>query len=179
MPDPESVHPELIPAETRNAKAARYVGALTRISLGTIFMWAFLDKLFGFGHETPSDASWLNGGSPTRGFLSFAATGPFTGFYHTIAGAAWADWMFMLGLFAIGIALLTGVAMRFAAVAGGLLLVMMWSVVLPPDNHLFMDDHLIYAMVLALLALTGAGHTAGLGTWWDRQTLVHRFPILR
>jgi thiosulfate dehydrogenase (quinone) large subunit len=179
MPDPGFVHPELLPAETRNAKAARYVGAVTRISLGTIFLWAFVDKLFGLGHATLGKDSWLNGGSPTDGFLAFAAKGPLTGFYHSIAGAAWADWLFMIGLFAIGVALITGVAMRLTAYAGGLLLILMWSVVLPPENHLFMDDHLIYALVLALLALTGAGRTIGLGTWWESQAAVHRFAVLR
>jgi thiosulfate dehydrogenase (quinone) large subunit len=179
MPDPSFVHPELIPAETRNAKAARYVSAVTRISLGTIFLWAFLDKMFGLGHETPGKESWLHGGSPTDGFLAFGAVGPLSGFYHSIAGAAWADISFMIGLLAIGVALITGVAMRLTAYAGGLLLVMMWSVVLPPANHLFMDDHLIYALVLAMLALTGAGATLGLGAWWQNQSLVRRLPILR
>jgi thiosulfate dehydrogenase [quinone] large subunit len=42
-----------------------------------------------------------------------------------------------------------------------------------------MDDHLIYAMVLAMLALTGAGATLGLGTWWQNQAAVRRFPALR
>jgi thiosulfate dehydrogenase (quinone) large subunit len=179
MPDPNFVHPELIPNEGRNAKLAHYVGALTRISLGTIFLWAFLDKLFGLGHETLRKDSWLNGGSPTDGFLAFGATGPFTGFYHSIAGATWADWLFMLGLLAIGVGLISGLAMRLTAYAGGVLLVMMWSVALPPANHIFMDDHLIYAMVLAMLALTGAGATLGLGGWWEKQTLVRRYAILR
>ena len=51
----------------------------------------------------------------------------------------------MLGLAGIGIALIAGIGMRIAAVAGGLLLVLMWTAVLPPENNPFMDDHLIYA----------------------------------
>ena len=86
------------------------------------------------------------------GFLSFGATGPLQGTYNDIAGAAWADWLFMLGLLGIGAALILGIAMRIAAAAGALLLVMMWSAVLPPENNPFMDDHLIYALVLGLLA---------------------------
>ena len=30
----------------------RYAAAAARISLGWIFLWAFLDKTFGLGHET-------------------------------------------------------------------------------------------------------------------------------
>jgi len=155
------------------------VAAGLRIALGWSFLWAFLDKMFGLGHETKSASAWVNGGHPTQGFLKMAAEGPFKGFYNGIAGAAWADWLFMLGLLAIGTALLAGIAMRLAAVAGGLLLVLMWTAVLPPANNPFMDDHLIYAGLLALLTLLGAGRVLGLGAVWERLPIVQRFPILR
>jgi thiosulfate dehydrogenase [quinone] large subunit len=69
--------------------------------------------------------------------------------------------------------------MRVAAVAGGLLLVMMWTAVLPPANNPFLDDHLIYAGLLAGLALGGAGNTLGLGRAWARLPIVQRLPWLR
>ena len=165
--------------ETTVQRSTRYVLAGLRLALGWIFLWAFLDKLFGLGHETPAANAWVNGGSPTKGFLGKAVSGPFAGVYHGIAGAAWADWLFMLGLAAIGTALIAGVAMRLAAAAGALLMVLMWTAVLPPANNPFMDDHLIYAGVLVLLALTAAGHTLGLGARWDRLPLVQRYPWLR
>src|SRR3954447_16622877 len=118
-----------VATETAAARASRYVLAGLRIALGWIFLWAFLDKLFGLGHETSSAQAWINGGSPTKGFLGKAVSGPFEGFYHGFAGAAWADWLFMLGLAGIGIALIAGIGMRFAAVAGSVLLVAMWSAV--------------------------------------------------
>ncbi|MBY8874302.1 DoxX family membrane protein [Micromonospora sp. PLK6-60] len=166
-------------AETTREKATRYVFAGLRIALGWIFLWAFVDKLFGLGHATPAKNAWLNGGSPTKGFLAFGTAGPFEGFYHGIAGAAWADWLFMLGLLGIGVALILGIGMRIAAVTGGLLLVMMWTAVLPPENNPFMDDHLIYAGLLAALALVGAGNTLGLGRAWAKLPIVTRLPWLR
>ncbi|GAB3070106.1 DoxX family protein [Micromonospora schwarzwaldensis] len=165
--------------ETPRQKATRYVWAGLRIALGWIFLWAFLDKMFGLGHETPGKNAWINGGSPTKGFLGFGVAGPFEGVYHDIAGAAWADWLFMLGLVGIGVALLLGIGTRIAAVAGGLLLVLMWTAVLPPQNNPFLDDHLIYAGLLAGLALVGAGNTLGLGRTWAKLPLVQRFPWLR
>ncbi|WP_428833162.1 hypothetical protein [Micromonospora coerulea] len=165
--------------ETTRQRATRYVFAGLRIALGWTFLWAFLDKLFGLGHGTAAKNAWINGGSPTKGFLTFGAAGPFEGFYHEIAGAAWADWLFMLGLAAIGVALLLGIGMRVTAVAGGILLVMMWTVVLPPENNLFMDDHLIYAGLLAGLALVGAGNTLGLGRVWAKLPIVRRFGWLK
>jgi thiosulfate dehydrogenase [quinone] large subunit len=85
----------------------------------------------------------------------------------------------MIGLAGIGAALILGVTMRIAAAAGALMLVMMWSVVLPPANNVFMDDHLIYALVLVALALVGAGRTLGLGSWWESLPLVKRNAWLR
>ena len=40
-----------------------------RVLLGFEFLWAFLDKTFGLGYATPSARAWINGGSPTKGFL--------------------------------------------------------------------------------------------------------------
>lgn len=167
------------PAPVREPAAAGYVWALARLALGWVFLWAFLDKLFGLGHETAGKQAWIHGGHPTQGFLKMAATGPFKGFYNDLAGAAWVDWLFMIGLAGIGLALILGVAMRIAAAAGAVLLVMMWSAVLPPENNVFMDDHLIYALVLVGLALVGAGDTLGLGRRWGATPLVRRFRFLK
>src|SRR6478736_6564544 len=82
-------------AGSRSATAARYLLAGIRLALGWIFLWAFLDKTFGLGHDTAAAKSWLNGGSPTKGFLGSAAKGPFAGFYHSIAGTGVTDLLFM------------------------------------------------------------------------------------
>ena len=166
-------------AEAAQHRAVRHVLAGLRLGLGWVFLWAFLDKLFGWGFATPAENAWINGGSPTRGFLGNAVSGPFADVYRSFAGAAWADWLFMLGLAAIGTALILGIGLRVAAAAGGLLLVLMWTAVLPPETNPFLDDHLIYAGVLALLALTAAGDTLGLGRVWARLPLVQRLPVLR
>ena len=179
LPSQDGVRPGPAGAETLDRDVVRYAMAAARISLGWIFLWAFLDKTFGLGHETAHADAWIRGGSPTKGFLAFGADGPFTDLYHSLAGAAWADWLFMAGLLGLGTALLLGVAMRVAAASGVLLLVLMWTVVLPPANNPFMDDHLVYAMLLVILAAAGAGTTLGLGTTWGRIPLVRRHGWLR
>jgi len=171
MPDPNFVHPEVVAPETRGAKAARYVAAVARIGLGFTFLWAFVDKLFGWGFATPAAKAWINGGSPTTGFLK-GVEGPFAGLYHGIAGNAFADWGFMLGLLGIGTALILGIGMRVAAVAGSALLLLMWTASLPLTTNPFLDDHLVYAVVLVLLALIGAGKTLGLGAMWEKLPAV-------
>jgi len=151
--------------------AGRYVMAGLRIVVGWVFLWAFLDKLFGLGYATPEARAWLNGGSPTKGFLS-SATGPFAGFYHDLAGTGVANWLFMLGLAGIGTAFLLGIGTRIAAVSGAVMYLMMWTVVLPPVNNPVVDDHIIGAFVVAALAMFAAGDTLGLGRWWKRQPVV-------
>jgi thiosulfate dehydrogenase [quinone] large subunit len=42
-----------------------------------------------------------------------------------------------------------------------------------------MDDHLIYALTLIALALVKAGHTFGLGAYWEQIPIVQRYSVLR
>jgi thiosulfate dehydrogenase [quinone] large subunit len=158
----------------RTATAVRYLLAGIRLALGWVFLWAFLDKLFGLGRSTPAANAWLDGGSPTAGFLGKAAIGPFAGIYHSIAGNAVVDVLFMTALLGIGVALILGIGMRIAAASGALLTVLMWTAVLPPESNPFMDDHLVYAAVLIVLALLSAGTTWGLGRRWAATPLVRR-----
>jgi thiosulfate dehydrogenase (quinone) large subunit len=170
-------------------KAARQALAVLRIAFGLTFLWAFFDKLLALGFATGrapngtvdrfGDAAWIHGGSPTKGFLAFGADGPFTDFYHSIAGAAWADWLFMIALLGIGIALTFGVGMRIAGIGGAVLYLLMWSVVLPPANNPVIDEHILGAITLVALALANAGDTWGLGRWWTKTEAVERYPALR
>lgn len=159
------------------SSTARYLLAGLRLALGWVFLWAFFDKMFGLGHETTAAKSWLNGGSPTKGFLG-SSKGPFEGFFHSIAGNGVVDVLFMAAMLGLGVALILGIGMRLAAVIGALVTVLMWAAVLPPANNPFMDDHLVYAGVLVLLAVLGAGNTFGLGRMWTATSLVRRVPWL-
>jgi len=182
----ETTHPEI--AEVRGsmmtATAAKALAVL-RIATGFVFLWAFLDKTFGLNYATPSAKAWINGGSPTQGFLAHVETGPFQSTFHSIAGAGWANWLFMLGLLGIGVALIAGVAVRIAAVSGVLMLAFMWFAEFPLAQHTsagvptgspnpLTDSHFIYAVVLIVLAATYAGTTWGLGRIWARLPLVQK-----
>jgi thiosulfate dehydrogenase [quinone] large subunit len=153
--------------------AARRALAVLRIMFGFYFLWAFLDKTFGLGFATPGERAWVNGGSPTRGFLS-GVEGPFAGIYNAIAGNALIDILFMVGLLGIGLALILGIGMRVAAISGAILYVLMWTAALPMTTNPILDDHITGAMTLIVLALTAAGTTWGLGTWWARQPFVQK-----
>jgi len=152
-------------------KTAAKALAVLRISTGFIFLWAFLDKTFGFGYATPSAKAWINGGSPTKGFLSSVDVGPggLQTFFHNIAGDPWTNWLFMLGLLGIGVALILGIGLRIAAGAATLMMAMMWLAEWPltqGSSNPLIDYHIIYALVLIVLAAAAAGNTWGLGHRW-------------
>ncbi len=172
------------------ADGSLYVWALLRLSLGFIFLWAFFDKLLGLGFATCKDRlsgdvtvscsdAWLNGGSPTTGFLNNAVTGPFADFYNNLAGLAWVDWLFMLGLLVVGVGLLLGIFVRFASFIGIAMLVLMWSALLWPANTPVLDDHLIYALVLFGVALVDEHQVWGLRAWWLKTSIAKSFPFLK
>jgi thiosulfate dehydrogenase (quinone) large subunit len=182
--------PVLVEVREGLGKGVKRVLAALRLVMGSLFMWAFLDKMFALGFSTgrledgsidffAQGGAALNGGSPTLGFLKFGSRGPLASFWQGIAGETWLNVLFMTVLAGVGLALLLGIGLRIAAISGSLLMLGMWSVALWPENHPFVDDHIIMALVLVVLALTAAGSTWGLGARWSRTRLVQRFPILK
>ncbi|GAB1516861.1 hypothetical protein [Actinophytocola sp. KF-1] len=166
------------------------IAATVRIVTGLVFGWAFVDKVFGLGYATAGDNAWINGGSPTQGFLGHIDHGPFAEMFRGWAGAWWADWLFMLGLAGIAIALLTGIGLRVTAVAGTLMMLLMWAAEWPLDRFTdagaptmstnpVVDYHIVYALVLIGLAIAAAGNTWGLGKAWSDLTIVKKHPWLR
>jgi thiosulfate dehydrogenase [quinone] large subunit len=163
-----------------------------------------LDKAFALGFSTGrvvddagatvkiaffGDASWIHGASPTAGVLGFALKGPFTHFYQTITGyqmtqagptsAAWVDWIYMLSMLAIGLALILGVGVRLASIGGIIWMAIFFTATaIWPQNNPFVDEHVIGAVVLAALFLANAGRYYGLGKVWQRTKLVRRYPVL-
>ncbi|ATE54057.1 hypothetical protein [Actinosynnema pretiosum] len=164
--------------------------AVLRISTGFVFLWAFLDKAFGLGYSTPSAKAWINGGSPTKGFLSNVEVGPFQGMFQSMAGAWWANLLFMVGLAAVGTAVILGMGMWISAVSGSIIMFMMWLAEWPMatvtsagepsgSSNPFMDYHIIYGIVLFVLAVHKNGETWGLGKFWAGLPVVRDNAWLR
>lgn len=153
------------------------IWGLLRIVMGWIFLWAFLDKVFGWGYATKAGKTWFDGVSPTAGFLK-AAQGPFGDFFHSLAGNVVVDWLFMLGLLLIGSAFILGIVVKIAAYSGSVLMVLMWLASMPLKTNPIVDEHIVYILVLLTLASVGAGQYLGLGNWWKKQKLVKENSIL-
>ena len=135
------------------------------------------------------DAAWINGADPAAGFLAFGANpdSPFHGIFSSLVTMTetgpqtdfWVSPLFMIGLLGIGTALILGIGMSIAAVSGALLYLFMYAAVMLPENNPILDDHLIGAITLVVLALTLSGDTWGFGKKWARTHLVRHYSILR
>jgi len=184
----------------------RIMGVL-RIAMGWTFLWAFLDKAFALGFSTGrvldeatgetlkidyfGDAAWINGASPTAGVVGFATDGsPFQGAIQTVTGfqmtefgpqvAGWVDWVFMGAMLLIGLGLILGIGTRLAALGGIVWMAIFYgATAIWPEFNPFLDDHVVYAIVLAGIAYVGAGRYLGLGKYWEKVPLVQRYPILK
>jgi thiosulfate dehydrogenase (quinone) large subunit len=191
---PVSTDPRVLGGESEAssltpARVGRVALNLLRLALGVEFLWAFFDKVFGLGYATPSARAWVNGGSPTKGFLSGVDAGPLQSFFNGIAGNPVIDWLFMLGLLGIGVALILGVALRIAAASGTVLLLMMWLASWPlastvagkptGSTNPLIDDHIISALALIVVGAFAAYSAGYLGRRWSHQSVVRRTPWLR
>ncbi|HEX6249058.1 MAG TPA: hypothetical protein VFZ64_14395, partial [Nocardioidaceae bacterium] len=100
---PVSIEEVVYEPEMVRSSAARQALAVLRLGFGLTFLWAFFDKLLALGFHTGwstnpetgeetlnrfGDAAWINGGSPTEGFLMFGTEGKwFHDFFSSFAGA--------------------------------------------------------------------------------------------
>jgi thiosulfate dehydrogenase (quinone) large subunit len=196
LPETDNDHHDLAGAELEaspreaDAKAGKVWGLL-RIAMGWTFLWAFLDKAFALGFATGRNpdtgaidffgkAAWIHGGSPTDGALTFALRGPFKGLYSGLIGQTWIEWVYMASMLLIGAALILGIGTRLAALGGiAWMGIFYTATAMWPDNNPFLDEHLVYIIVLAGIAYVGAGRYLGLQRDWERLPLVKRFPILK
>ncbi len=124
-----------------------------RFVMSFIFLWAFVDKTFGLGFATKAADAWVLGGSPTSGFLMFGTHGPLASLFQSLAGIPVIDWLFMLGLLFVGLTLLVNRYVYWGALAGIAMMILMWLATFPPANNPIVDEHIVYALVLAVLAL--------------------------
>ncbi|MET0828878.1 MAG: DoxX family protein [Microbacterium sp.] len=160
------------------ASGRRWLAGL-RLATGFIFLWAFFDKTFGLGFSTPVERAWINGGTPSQGFLtSDAVVGPLKPLFAAIASPA-SDVLFMLGMAAIGIAVMLGIVLRISAVVGSVIMIAMYLAEWPfspatGSTNPLVDYHIIYALALIVVAVLAAGDTWGFGRMWRSLPLVSR-----
>lgn len=156
----------------------QYIWGMLRIGMGWTFFWSFLDNLLGLGFSTAAEKAWIAGGSPTFGFLNFGSRGPFAEFYKGLAGNPVVDWLFMLGLLLMGVALMSGIGVKIAGYAGALMMLLMYTAAMLPEHNPIIDKHIMYAVLLVGLVMSKSGHYLGFGKYWSNTGLVKKYSFL-
>jgi thiosulfate dehydrogenase [quinone] large subunit len=172
--------------------------SLARIGIGFVFLWAFLDKLIGLGFATcrnaetgvveiMCDSAWLQGGHITEGYLKSAA-GEFGGEPMGVYGElfkGWGDfaigsfrpldWVFMLGLAGVGLALMLGIGTKIGAWSAVGLLMMMYIAHFDNTNNPVIDDHIVYSLAaVGIVYVELQRQAVGIGKWWRELPLVKK-----
>jgi thiosulfate dehydrogenase [quinone] large subunit len=135
-----------------------------RLSLGWLLLYAGWQKLTG----TPAFTA--------AGFLNHAST--FPGLYKALAGNGVikvVDFLNVWGQIAIGVGLILGVYVKWAARAGALLMLLYYFPGLKfphitADPHAFIvDEHIIYAMGYLVLDAFNAGKYFGIDSFMRKK----------
>jgi thiosulfate dehydrogenase [quinone] large subunit len=114
---------------------------------------------------------------------------PFGGLWVALA----TEWLWLIdplnawGLTLTGLALLLGVLVRWAAFWAAVMMLFYWAAALtggllaglPVAHGWFVDDHLVYALLLFGLGAWGAGRILGLDAYIERMSFVQRYPALK
>lgn len=148
---------------------AGYALVAMRVALGWVFFDAGVSRL--------SDPA----GSAATIFLSVPTGNPLAGVWTTVGHSL--SWLLgpivVWGLTAVGAALIFGAAVRLSAAIGTAIMALLWATNLPLENGLYVDQHVVYAVVLFALCAFGAGRIAGLDAYFETASIVDRYPWLR
>lgn len=161
---------------------------VTRVVVGFMFLWAFLDKTFGLGRTytlngvptkvgTLRADAWINGGHPTWGFLLYGTKGKyFQDFFSGLADNNFVTFLFMMGLLGIGIAMILGIGRRIAATSGIIMMAFMWTASIPGSTNPIVDSHVINALLLVILGFTDLCGKIFVPQW---EAVSEKYPILK
>ena len=63
------------------------------------------------------------------------------------------DWSFMLGLLFVGLTLIFNRFIKWGCIAGITMMILMYMALLFPVNNPIIDEHIVYILVLSLIAI--------------------------
>lgn len=154
-----------------------------RLVMGYILLSAGLGKL--------AEGGWTNpGGFSAEGYLvhGVADANPLKDMYMFFADHLWLiDPLVMWTQILIGLALVLGLFVRFAALGGAMQMILFWmgawtaglAAGLPVENGYLIDSSFVYALILFGLGAVGAGRILGLDARLERTSIVENNPWLR
>ncbi|TQQ82821.1 DoxX family protein [Halonotius terrestris] len=154
-----------------------------RVVMAWVFLQAGLAKLFEGGLSDPlawSSAGFLNN--------AIAEANPLYGVFQFFANyTAIIDPMVVFGQILIGLALLFGIFVRFAALMGAIQMTFFWTAAwqgglmagFPVAHGYFVDSSFVYLLLLFGLGAWGAGRILGIDAALEETAIVRNNPSLR
>lgn len=144
---------------------------LLRVSLGVLFLYSGLSKI---SNPQWSAAGYLKGAETFASFYAWLMQPgllPLVNFIN--------EW----GQLLLGVSLLLGIGVRLSSVLGAVLMMLYYFPELKfpyAGKHGFLvDEHVIYAQILLLLAVVRAGRIYGLEEWCFSLPLCSKIPGIR
>ena len=141
---------------------------LLRMTFGFYFLWSGFDKLI-------TDFT-------AKGFLLNATHGPLKDVFVNMGQSQTAldvvDPLVVYGQILIGFALLFGIFTRFTLFMASTQMFLFYISALWPENNPFLDEHIFYILIFALLSVLGAGRIFGLDGVLEKWEPVKRVRLL-
>lgn len=179
----------------RIPRGGAITAAILRISLGLVYLWAFVSQGFGVVYTNkaapPVDAAaptkvdyswhfsydadkgWISSGfsrSPTNAFVHNNLDGPLA-FIPQKLPTGLVDFMWIFALAGLGIALTFGIAANIAGWGGFALNIMLWLSTFPPSTNPIIDgERVTFTFAILLLMWLQASKYWGVGRWWRAHT---------
>ena len=185
-PSERTLDTELFGRGVSFSYSATWVG-YSLLGLRIVMAWVFLQA----GLSKWAEGGW---GAPlawtSQGFLEFGIAGanPLSGLFQWFANyTAIVDPLVVFGQILIGLALLTGTVVRFAAMMGALQMLFFWTAAwqgglmdgFPVAHGYFVDSSFVYLLLLFGLGAWGAGRVVGLDRKLEQTAIVRNNPWLR
>lgn len=156
---------------TNQQSAMRTLVFLLRLSMAWVFLYAASHQVFVSGFSI-------------SGFLGTTKT--FHGLFQFFSQPAIApvtSFLVAYGHLLIGLSLLSGLMVRVSSAFGIGLMAIYWMAHLDfpyvsDTTNFLLDEHIVYALVLALLIAAHAGHIFGLDGWAARRRVTRRLGLL-
>lgn len=152
-----------------------------RAVLGFGFLFAGLDKFFMWAGGTPFTAAGFLKGATGGQWLTQTNINPTHSFWVSLGQNAGAvsviNTLVVFGEIAIGVALILGLATRFAAVSGVLMMGMFLVAQMDFANGPF-NEKVMYAVIAGTIAFVGAGAYA-LDSVVARQVAARNIPLVK
>src|SRR3989344_1596568 len=142
---------------------------VSRLAVGWMMFYAGVTKII--------DPSWT-----AEGYGKGAKTLPaLFEWLVSPANIGWGNFVNEWGLTLLGVSLILGIGVRLSSILGAILMLFYYFPVLefPYVEHGFLvDEHIIYASILAFFAATKAGRYYGLDNWCANLPICKRYPRL-